>query len=186
MFPRWLSWLFLIALGYVIYSASQVGEQVQQPAAKPLVTPITHETYPALADLTDTERWKRKLDPNYASVMNCSLDAPAHYNGLKASIIEEAPGEGKGGACGDSITVKMIVWNAAGAKEYEGEFALALGSRELASGLDYGLLGMKPGAVRKAVLPPYALERNKSKLPAAVLAALPADKLAIVTVKRIK
>ena len=68
-----------------------------------------------------------------------------------------------------------------------GELPLALGSRELAAGFDYGLIGIKPGGERLLVLPPYALVRNaKAKGNAAALKALPVGKLALVTVKRVK
>ncbi len=187
MFPRWLSWVFLIALAYVVYVASQFDHAAVPLPAKSVIPPITREAYPSLAELTDTERWKRALNPDYAAMMNCTAEAPLHDRGLKLAVIEDVAGEGNAAACGQTITVHLTVWNANGASAYDGEFPLALGSRELASGLDFGLLGMKPGAVRRLVLPPYAIARGKKNaVPAAALKALAEGKVAVVTVKRVK
>jgi FKBP-type peptidyl-prolyl cis-trans isomerase (trigger factor) len=96
-------------------------------------------------------------------------------------------GEGAGAACGDIITIHLTVWNAAGGKAYDGELPLAIGSRELAAGLDAGLIGIRPGGERTLMLPPSALVRGKAtKVPAAALKALPQGKLAVVSVKRVE
>ena len=70
MFPRWLSWMFLLTMGYVILEASQGGNPVA-PAPTTVVPPVTRENYPALAETTDLERWKRKLNPDYAATTDC-------------------------------------------------------------------------------------------------------------------
>jgi hypothetical protein len=185
MFPRWISWMLLVVMGYVIYSASLVHSPMQP--SNPVVVPITETNYPALAEMTDIERWKRKLNPDYAATMNCTLDKPATDDGLAFNVMENAPGEGAGASCGETITIHLTVWGSSGDKAFDGTLPLALGSRELASGLDAGLLGMKPGGVRMLVLPPYAVVRGKpAKGHAAALKALPSGKLAVVTVKRIK
>ena len=185
MFPRWLSWLIFLVLGYLVFTASQMDTK-SAPAERAVVKPITHEQYPALAEATDMERWKRALDPDYAAKMNCTLDKPKTHS-LAFKAIETVAGEGDGAACGDTITIRLSVWNASGAAAYEGTFDLALGSRELASGLDSGLVGSKPGAERMIVLPPYAIVRGKDSAgPAAAINALPPGKLAVVTVTRVK
>ncbi len=185
-FPRWLTYAFLLALGYMVYSTSQYSVP-KDAVTKPLVPAITQETYPTLATLTDAERWKRKLDPDYAATMNCTLDAPKGEN-AKLMLEEVEAGEGTGVACGETITIHLTIWSSNGSVAYAGEFPLALGSRQFAAGLDVGLSGMKPGAVRRLMLPPYALVRGKKPgaVPAAALTALPHDKLAFVTVKRVK
>lgn len=185
MFPRWLSWLVFLTLGYIIFTASQGNEITVQPA-KPIVPAITKANFPALAEATDIERWKRSIDPDYASKHNCTLDKPKNDRALLFSVIENAAGDGAAAACGDSITIRLTVWGVNGEKAYEGELPLAIGSRELAAGLDNGLAGIKPGGERVLLLPPYALVRNaKMKANAAALKALSANKLAIVTVKRL-
>ena len=188
MLPGWFRWVFLLVLGYMLYSASQMSHSpVVQTANSPTVPAITAEKYPALAQATDVERWKRTLNPEYAAVMNCSLDTPKAKDALRFSVIEQSEGSGDGANCGDTITVALSVWNATGGKAYSGELTLALGSRELAAGLDTGLLGMRVDGVRMLVLPPYAIARGKkpSEVKAAVN-ALPQGKLAVVTAQRLK
>ena len=185
MFPRWLSWLVFLALGYVVFSATRVNAPVQP--AKPVVPAITQQNYPALANAMDMERWKRSIDPDYAAKMNCTLDRPKDAHALIFNVTETVAGDGAAAVCGEAITIHLTVWGANGEKAYDGEMPLALGSRELAAGLDTGLPGMKPGAERLLVLPPYALVRNaRTKANAAALKALPANKLAVVTVRRVK
>ena len=185
MFPRWLSWLIFLVLGYLIYSASQM-DRTAAPSERAVVKPITEEKYPALAEATDVERWKRAINPDYAAKVNCTVDKPKNAQGLAFKIIETAAGSGNGAECGETITIHLTVWNASGGAAYEGEFPLALGSREVAAGLDNGLVGSKAGSERMIVLPPYALARGKeSKAPAAAIKALPAGKVAIVSVNRV-
>lgn len=188
MMPRWLKWIILLALAYVIYSASQLTPNSVSPiASTSVVQPITHENYPALADFMDGERWHRKLDPNYAASMNCTLDAPKEKGGLAFKATEDAAGDGAGAQCGETISLHLTIWNAQGKKTYEGDVSLALGSRQLASGLDFGLVGIKPQGVRTLVLPPYALVRNdKSPLKPELLNAVATDKLVVVSAKRTK
>lgn len=189
MFPRWLSWVFLFTMGYVIYSASQMGGNVRQQPASPVIPPITAEQYPALAEITDVEAWKRKLNPDYASVMNCSLDKPKTTDALTFKLLEDVVGTGAGANCGDEITLKLTVWNSSGGKAFTGEVSLALGSRQLASGLDYGLQGLSIGATRTLLLPPYALVRAKNLKGDALDAArkaLPTEQVAVVTAMRVK
>lgn len=185
MFPRWLSWLIFLVLGYLVFAASQMDTKSVSSESS-VVKPITQEHYPALAEATDVERWKRALDPSYAAKMNCTVDKPK-AKGLVFKVIETDAGSGDGAQCGDTITIALTVWNANGGAAYEGSFDMALGSREIASGLDAGLVGSKPGSERMVVLAPYAVVRGKeSKAPAAAVKALPVGKMAVVTVKRIK
>lgn len=187
MYPRWITWIFIIALGYMVFSASRTGRDLEQ--GRTVRAPvITAEKYPALAELTDTEQWKRKLNPDYAAVMNCSLDKPKTSKSMGLKVIEDAVGEGEDVAdCGETITVAMTLWDDKGSKLYSTETELALGSRQVASGLDAGLRGMKVGGERTLVLPPHTLVSAKESEPhAALRKVLSGDKLAIVTVKRLK
>ena len=187
MFPRWLSWMFIAVMLYMIYAASQWPRVGQTPVATPLAVPErATPSYPALAEVTDVEAWKRKINPDYAAVMNCALDAPEASGALAFNVIEEKAGEGATAACGDTITIALMVWNEAAAPGFQATLPLALGSRELAAGLDVGLVGIKPGGVRTLLLPPYALVRGKGvKAMEAARKALPEGKLAVVTVTRV-
>ncbi|MFZ4540838.1 MAG: FKBP-type peptidyl-prolyl cis-trans isomerase [Rickettsiales bacterium] len=182
MFPRWLSWLFLFALGYMVINASNLGRQAGPTAANAPV--INEKDYPGLAQMTDVEGWKRAIDPDYAATKNCTLDRGASSS-LALRMIEDVAGSGAGAQCGQTITIALTVWNSTGEAAYKAELPLALGSRNLASGLDFGLLGMKVGGERTLLLPPAAMTRGKPvKGLEAATKALPPGKMAIVTVKR--
>ncbi len=187
MFPRWLSWVILAVLGYVVYSASQQANPMR-PAALVAIPAITQERYPALAQATDVERWKRTLNPDYAAKNNCSLDAPTDNATLGMKVMEDETGAGQAAACGETITVALTVWNAQGKPAFTGTLPLALGSRQLAAGLDAGLVGIQPGGVRSFVLPPGAMVRHPKHIhpSAAAVKALPSNKTAMVTVKRLE
>ena len=186
MFPRWLSWMFLLTMGYVIIQSSQGGNPVA-PAPTTVVPAVTHERYPALAETTDLERWKRKLNPDYAATTNCSLDDLTPKNGLQIKVVVDGYGTGQRAACGEAIRIHLTIWRADGKAAYAEEIPFNLGARELAAGLDYGLLGIALGESRSLIIPPYALVRTKeSKAPAATLKALPTSRVANVTVKRLE
>jgi hypothetical protein len=189
MQQRWLTWLVFLVLGYLVFSGSRVRapEEVRKPASIPVVTA---KDYPALAEATDIERWKRALNPEYAALVNCTLDKTPDAT-LSFKAVDDALGTGAGARCGEGITVELVVWAADGTKRYAGEVPLSLGAREVASGLDYGLMGLGIDGVRTLVLPPASVVRNPALKDAPapdkkLLAALPAGKLAVVTVKRLK
>jgi hypothetical protein len=190
-FPRWLSWMFVAVMGYMIFAAGKMHQGAVQPVA-PLTIPSAETTqevqdYTALANLTDTERWKRALDPSYGARMNCSVERVNGKETLLPKVIEEVVGqEGDAAQCGQSIRIALVVWNSKGGKAYQGELPLALGSQNVAAGLDAGLVGMKIGGVRTLVLPPQALVRSKESKPhAAARKALPEGAIAVVTVQRL-
>ena len=184
--PRWLSWMFIAVLGYMIFAASNANHE-GRTARVARVPAITEENYPALAKVTDVERWKRSINPDYAAVMNCSLDAPKDKKAIGLKVVEEVVGEGEAASCGKPITVQLTLWNEKGSKLFSTETELALGSREVAAAFDYGLVGMMPTGERTLLIPPHALVRKKeSAAHDAIRKALPEGKLAIVTVKRLK
>lgn len=186
MFPRWLSLLFMLVLGYMIYAAGQAAHTPAIPA--PLAIPaITEENYPALAHTIDIERWKRALNPDYAAKMNCSVDAAKKRGALAMKTVRDVEGSGAGAVCGESILLMLTIWYDDGGKAFDKKLTLSLGARDLASGLDAGLVGIKTGETRTLILPPHALTRRKdSNAPAAAIAALPASRLAVVTAQRLK
>ena len=118
--------------------------------------------------------------------MNCTLDKPKAAHALLFTVTENAAGAGAGAACGETLTIHLTVWGANGDKSYDADTKLALGSRVLGAGFDHGLLGMKPGAERLLMLPPYALVRNAKAKPNAATKFLPTGKLAVASVTRLK
>lgn len=189
MIPRWLSWMFVLVLFYMIYAAAGTHRAAEEIKPEGAVPTIDEKHYPELAKTTDVEAWKRRLDPHYAAVMDC--DKPEAGAGtLAMRVVQDEPGSGEGAKCGDTVTVELTFWGTDGRKKYSGSAMLDLGSHQLASGLDYALLGSKPGAVRTVTLPPAAQARAKTtKLAPELLKALPtgpAAQVAILTAKRVK
>lgn len=188
-FPRWLSWMFVLVLAYMIYAGRSMEQAVVSNNSKVLIPPINDETYPALAATTDIERWKRALDPEYASVTNCTIDKPKGKIASPLMITQEDVGTGVGAACGEKVNLELTLWDAKGIEQFSGTVTLALGSRELASGLDKGLLGMKRQAVRTLLLPAYARVHGKSKPAQETVNRLrklmQGDALVVVRVKRV-
>jgi hypothetical protein len=185
MFPRWLGWLFIAVIAYLIYLATQNTPQLAADKPNPIPA-ITEQTYPALAKATNVEKWKRALDPDYAAKYQCL--APAGGEGLGLKIIDETMGEGDKANCSEPISVQLTVWGSNGKKAYEGELNMVIGTRAIAAGLDVGVVGMRVGGSRTLVIPPTLMDRAKDapKPATALLHALPKGKLAVVTVKRIE
>ena len=188
-FPRWLSWMFIAVMAYMVYSVGTLHQAPLQPVvpievATSEATPVP-EDYTALANATDVERWKRALNPDYGARMNCSVERVSANENLLLKVIEETVGEqGDAAKCGQEVRVALVVWNEKGGTSYQGDLSLALGSQQIAAGLDAGLIGMKIGGVRTLLLPPQALARTKESKPhVAARKALPEGKLAVVTVK---
>lgn len=188
MTPRWLTWLFLIALGYMVYSVGEQHRATPVTAEQPAVA--QEQSTAAIAEFTDTEAWKRRLNPDYAATHDCTVTAPKGANPAPLLITEPATGDGSPAACGDSIPLALTIWDSKGTVRFDGKLTLALGSRDLASGLDKGLVGIKSGGVRMLVLPAYARVHAKSKpAQSAIIAArtaLAGNGVVIVRATRIR
>ena len=199
MFPRWLSWLVLGGLGYLLILGHSHTPQTPLAPVVPAVstlaatTPTANETatpaptHSALNDTLDLEHWKRAINPGYAEQHQCGLDTVAKSDTLPAKLIEDTPGNGPAAECGDSIDLALTVWDSHGTSAYHTDsITLALGSRTVAQGLDAGLVGIKPGGTRLLLLPPAALTHaKKSDAPKALLKALGQDRLVVVQVTRL-
>lgn len=184
MLPRWLSWLVLGFLGYLIVLGTNTPHE--QPASHEAATVAATSTpMPALREALDTERWKRAVNPDYAEKVNCELPVPPEGM-LRTNVMDEVVGNGDAARCGDTIRIALTVWDKNGKAAYQSNFQLMLGARAIAVGIDNGLLGLRPKGVRTLVLPPAALARQKVQgTPAALLAALPPSRVAIVTIARL-
>ena len=189
MFPRWLTWLFMGMMVYLVYMAIENPKPATQEAPVS-IPPITEQTYPTLAKTADRERWKRALNPDYAAKYHCV--APASGDGLGLKITDEAIGSGDKARCSDHVRVQLTVWDAAGKKLYVGEVPVEIGIGAIAAGLDMGLVGMRVGGSRTLVIPASLMTRHPlsekpvEKLPTALLRALPLGKLAVITATRVQ
>jgi hypothetical protein len=198
MFPRWLSWLVLAVLAYLVVVGTRASHErvpsavaVTQPsvaAEQSSPTPDLESLPPALAQAADVQRWKRAINPDYAARTQCVLVAPAEQEAkqLLWKVTQDTPGSGAAATCGETIPMKFTVWNVKGTPAYVGEHAFALGAREVAAGLDAALVGIRVGGVRTVILAPEALLRDKkSTASKALLNAIGSGRVVIVTVERL-
>lgn len=189
MIPRWLSWLMLGFLGYILFRGAPVAPPMESSDASSGTTVVAAPaTYPALNRVMNVNRWKRVFDPaaappDDACVYTPAVDAQAD---LPLGVTELDAGGGVPAQCGEVISVALTIWDMQGKPAYHGEMKLTLGSHAVAVGLDAGLLGIAPSGVRQLVLPPGALVRAaETSAPSELLAALPGDRVALVTVVRL-
>lgn len=190
MFPRWLNWLMMGLLVYLVVQGGQ-NQRAHLPTATPLEVAAKaqpeRKTYPALAAATDMERWKKAVNPDYAARAQCEFvaektDAPT----LLWKVTEDVAGSGEAAKCTDNVRFKLTVWNARGTVAYTDEVTLALGAREVAAGLDAALVGIRKGGVRTVILSPAALTRDSNaKPPKPLLNALGSGHVVIVTAERL-
>lgn len=182
MFPRWLSWLVVVVLAYLMVQ----GSRQQQVAPQPGVAPAPQVTE-SLQQATDLERWKKAVNPHYAARSDCAWQSPTGDTPvLTWKVLEEQPGNGAPAQCTDTMNLTLTVWNAQGSAAYTGEETLTLGEHRLGAGLDAALEGMRPGAVRTVILGPEALKRDAkaAALPKPLAAALGKNRVVILTARR--
>jgi hypothetical protein len=134
MFPRWITWIFLIFLGYMLAQ----GQFITAPGESPVAP---ERSYPKLSAIADPERWKQGIDPAYVG--------PPRWRDV-------AEGEGEPAQCGQTLRVTIT--------GIEGKFAkpqtITLGGAPLPA-LDTLLIGIKPGAKREITLPAAVLDPDK-------------------------
>ncbi len=151
MFPRWLSWLIIAFLAYVIILGNrQAPEPLPQPAPESASVVPDTESYPALHALIDGERWVRGINPEYRSVEDaCAMPArdTAAIAVPTAVILNE--GEGEAASCGTSIAVAVTQQDMRNRAKKLPDVTLTLGEQP---GLDGLLLGMRPNELRQLTL----------------------------------
>lgn len=113
MFPRWLSWLFVLFLGYVIVTGNRglfTQDDAPEHAAR---NEHVQEYYPAIHALVDGERWKRAINPTYTEEKPCA-PAPSEKTHFGSYAILEQQGAGDLAECGQTIRFSATVWNTHG------------------------------------------------------------------------
>lgn len=146
-FPKWLSWLFVGFLAYIVY----IGNQTQTPpASAPEETPppakeqeTPREEYDELRQLVDKNRWMRAIDPGYIG---------------DANIREVKLGDaGLTAQCGSKVTVLLRGTTRDGASfdaahDESQPLSFTLGAAPIPA-LNEGIIGMKAGGVRQIFAP---------------------------------
>ena len=191
---RILSWIIFILFLYLIVAGEHKRQPLQvpsptqnsTPAASPAPAASTAGPITTLREMTDAERWKRALNPDYAAKFNCSISrSKTEPETLFWQVAEEKTGTGAPARCAEEIPVILTLWSNKGTVAYRAEQTLTLGTHEIASGLDAALIGIRPGAARTIVLGPDAQTHHPSAtLPKPVAAALGKGHIAVFTVER--
>lgn len=147
MFPRWLSWLFVLFLGYVVVTGNR-GITTQEAVPERAVRETrTEEEYPALHAFIDGERWKRAIYPTYSDDRPCAPQPSGEA--MPSHAILETRGTGQGAQCGEALSLSVVQWDKRGAAAEPKDITLTLGEQP---GLDALLVGMQRGEARSLVL----------------------------------
>lgn len=150
-FPRWVSVLFVLFLGYILV-VGNVGDHAPTPRPAPAPdTPVepTQPSYPAISALRDGERWARAINPDYKAAQEACRAAKTAEGTLENFAIIEQMGEGEPVACGEPITVAWQRWNNAGTAGKLQTQTLTLGEQPA---MDALLVGMQKGERRLLIL----------------------------------
>lgn len=163
-FPKWISWIFVGLLAYIIYTGNQSQKPPESIPKEVLTTTQTHtpakapKDYDALRKLVDGDRWYRAIDPNYIG---------------DADIKEVSLGEGTSVQCGDEVSVLLRGTREDGATfdpEHDESKPLSfmVGNAKIPA-LNEGVIGMKSGGQRVLDAPvnqvyPQAEKRNFSEV----------------------
>lgn len=154
-FPRWVSWLFLAFLIYIL----AVGnfQAPREPAPATQVAEEAPREYKRLSALVDGERWLSALKPDYVpSDAACAI--PEHADDkLPSYAIVTVNGEGAEAACGQTITTRVMRWSRDGTAGKPEPLTLKLGEQK---GLDGLLVGMRVGEERLVHFTPAAQFRT--------------------------
>lgn len=174
-FPRWLSWIVLIGLGWLLYvgNTRETGPVRAPQTDAPAMATAEPKRYREIEALFDGERWKKGMFPNYQSPEDaCRMEPPAEGM-LHAYALVQAAGSGEGLDCGDTADFTIVRRNADGSAGKATDVTLTLGQQQ---GFDGLLLGMRSGEQR------LLLVKLPKKL--AAMPSLPANTQLLVEVTR--
>lgn len=151
MFPRWLGWLFILFLGYIVVTGNRGLMHREAAPEKAARDERIAVYYPAIHALVDGERWKRAISPDYAESGEPCGPAARTEDGFGSYAFLDTQGVGDPAKCGEAIRFSATLWDAKGriAKKIEGA-TLTLGEQE---GLDALIVGMMVRETRTLVLP---------------------------------
>lgn len=161
-FPRWMNWLFLAFLGYIVVVGNFSG--TPQPVTDDALPPKQEtKSYPRLNQLTSLRTWVGAVNPD--AVAGCG--AP-EMDGLQIMVLRE--GDAKSAPLTCNSEVKLSVQQL----EKNGQFGDAktythrLNDAALPAPLRHGAFGMKQGEVRLIIASEQATEKQAIKNPASV------------------
>ncbi len=169
-FPRWLSWIMLIGLGWILFVGNT---RDRTPVVQAPATAQQPKQYQQIEALFNGERWMKGIRPDYESPdAACRIDAPAEGKLAHYALIEVA-GTGEGLKCGDTAQLNIARRHADGSAGKATPVTLTLGEQK---GLDGLVLGMRKGEQRLLIV---NLPQKLKALP-----TLPATTQLLLDVKR--
>lgn len=152
--PRWVSWVFLGFLAYVVVVGNfRANEPVARDDEEEAIAAEEEpRSYPELSKFADVERWKKELNPEYKKLAEaCTYEAPA--TGLGMKVVLDKVGTGSAAHCGQNITVMLKHWDD-NARHYKEETITALlGEHKIRRPLEAALVGIRVGGERTIILP---------------------------------
>jgi FKBP-type peptidyl-prolyl cis-trans isomerase 2 len=137
-FPKWVSWIFVGLLAYIIYTGNQSDRPPASTPQEPVTTTSdTPKEYESLRQLTDGDRWFRAINPNYVG---------------DADIKEITLGEGEAVSCGNEVELFLRGTTQEGANfdathDESKPLKFRVGDAPFAA-LNEGVIGMKQHGVR--------------------------------------
>lgn len=149
-FPRWLSWIVLLGLAYILYTGNtrEHGANPPRPAATTVDAPASEpRDYREIEALVDGKRWARALNPDYRDADTpCAPQAAAEGMLARYAIVA---GEGMRNseplACGDRADLEITLYNPQGKAMPGKTVSLTLGGQP---GFDWLAVGMRVDEVR--------------------------------------
>lgn len=151
MIPRWLAWLFVLFLGYVIFTGNRGITASETPQERVAREAQVAQQYPSIHALSDGERWKKAINPAYAGAQDACAPTTLGEGRIGSYAVLEKEGTGDAVQCGEPLRFSAVLWDAQGRKTKEfGDVHLTLGQQ---AGLDALLVGMAVGEQRLLVLP---------------------------------
>ncbi len=142
----WFRWgLAMLALAVLLTAAQAAAPKAKKPAA-------TAPKKGAKPQESAAVQQARKL--------GTPTKAPVRKTKTGLEYIDVKPGKGAPAKAGDTVSMQYTGWLVDGkkfdsSKDHGGRpFEFPLGARQVIPGWDEGVAGMKPGGVRKLIIPP--------------------------------
>lgn len=150
-FPRWLSWIVLIGLGYIVFIGNTTPRQGVPPMQEPTEAsvPSATEDYPTLKTMLDGDRWAKAINPDYKGPNDACSPPKPEADRLGSYAVVRRDGEGQPLGCQQSSGFRITRWgnDGKGNKPFEAE--LKLGEQPAFDAL---VIGMRIGEQRLLIL----------------------------------
>lgn len=161
----WFRWGVMVA-GLAVMVALVGCQQAQNPPTQPTTPPPTVTEQPKPAPVAEQPKPTPKEQPKVAESeavqaarkLGTATDKPVVKTASGLEYIDVKEGNGAAAAAGQTASVHYTGWLVSGTKfdsslDRGQPFAFQLGAGQVIKGWDEGVVGMKPGGVRKLIIP---------------------------------